>query len=119
MTIPNPAGDNEQQSKRIQDPTEQVDAGTNTECTQLDNIAATTIKTHKEFRFMNAQMVETLSKVYGFAEKLVQVNIKQEGVIKRLEEKLDRMERRLEEAERDRRIRAEHRDNHHHRRDKR
>ena len=43
---------------------------------------------------MNAQMVETLSKVYEFAEKLVQVNIKQEGVIKWLEEKLDSMERR-------------------------
>ena len=48
MTIPSPAGDNEQQSKRIQNPIEQVDAGTNTECTQLDNIAATTIKTHEE-----------------------------------------------------------------------
>ena len=111
MTIPSPAGDNEQHSKRIQDPTEHVDAGTNTECTQLDNIAATTIKTYEELRSMNAQMVETLSKVYGFAEKLVQVNIKQEGVIKRLEEKLDRMERRVEEAERDRRLRTEHRDN--------
>ena len=64
---------------------------------------------------MNAQMV------YQFAEMLVQVNIKQEGVIKRLEEKLDSMERRertVEEAERDRRVRVEHRDSHHHRRDK-
>ena len=66
-------------------------------------------------------MVETLSMVYEFAEKLVQVNIKQEGAIKLLEEKLDRMERerRVEVAERDRRIRAEHRDMHHHRRDRR
>ena len=66
-------------------------------------------------------MVETLSMVYEFAEKLVQVNIKQDGVIKLLEEKLDSMERerRVEVAERDRRIRAEHRDMHHHRRDRR
>ena len=50
-------------------------------------------------------MVETLSMVYKFAEKLVQVNIKQEGVIKLLEEKIDSMERerRVEVAERDRR----------------
>ena len=70
---------------------------------------------------MKSQMVETLSKVCEFAEKLIQVNIKQEGVIQRLEEKLDSMERRerkVEEAERDRRIRALHRDNHH-RRDRR
>ena len=59
MTIPSPAGDNEQ-TKRIQDTTEKVDAGTNTECTQLDNIAATIIKTHEEVRSMNPQMVETL-----------------------------------------------------------
>ena len=79
------------------------------------------IKTHEEVRSMNSQMVETLSKVYEFAEKLVQVNIKQEGVIQRLEEKIDSMERRerkMEEAERDRRIRAVQRDNHH-RRDRR
>ena len=122
MTIPCPAGDNGQESMRIQDPTEQIDAGTNTECSQLDNIAATIIKTHEELRSMNAQMVETLSKVYQFAEKLVQVNIKQEGVIKWLEEKLESMERRerrVKEAERDRRVRAEHRDNHHHGRDRR
>ena len=71
---------------------------------------------------MNSQMVETLSKVYEFAEKLVQVNIKQEGVIRGLEEKLDSMERRerrVEEAERDRRIRAEQRDSYHYRRDRR
>ena len=118
MNIPSPAGDNEQ-IKRIQDTTEKVDAGMNTECPQLDDIAATVIKTHEEVRSMNSQMVETLSKLYGFAEKLVQVNIKQEGVIQLLEEKLDSMERRVEEAERDRRIRAVHRDNHHHGRDRR
>ena len=122
MTIPCPAGDNGQESMRIQDPTEQIDAGTNTECSQLDNIAVTIIKTHEELRSMNAQMVETLSKVYQFAEKLVQVNIKQEGVIKWQEEKLESMERRerrVKEAERDRRVSAEHRNNHHHRRDRR
>ena len=120
MNIPSPAGDNEQ-IKRIQDTTVKVDAVTNTECNQLDDIAATVIKTHEEVKSMNSQMVETLSKAYEFA-KLVQVNIKQEGVIRRLEEKLDSMERRgrrVEEAERDRRIRAEQRDNHNHRRDKR
>ena len=95
MNIPSPAGDNEQ-IKRIQDTTEKVDAGTNSECTQLDNIEATVIKTHEEVRSMKSQMVETLSKVNEFAEKLVQVNIKQEGVIQRLEEKLDSMERREE-----------------------
>ena len=121
MNIPSPAGDNEQ-IKRIQNTTEKVDAGTNTECTQLEDIAATVMKTHEEVKSMNYQMVETLSKVYEFAEKLVQVNIKQEGVIRRLEEKLDSMERRerrVEEAESDRRIRAEQRDNHNHRRDRR
>ena len=40
MNIPSPAGDNEQ-IKRIQDTTVKVDAGTNTECTELDDIAAT------------------------------------------------------------------------------
>ena len=95
MTIPSPTGDNGQQSNSIQGPTEMtIVVGTNTECSQLDNIAATIIKTHEELGSVNAQMVETLIKVYEFAEKLVQVNIKQEGVIKRLEEKLDSMERR-------------------------
>ena len=120
MNIPSPAGDNEQ-IKRIQDTTVKVDAGTNTECTQLDHIAATVIKTHEEVRSMNSQMAETLSKVYEFAVKLVQVNIKQEGVIQRLEENsesIERRERRVEEAGRNRRIRAVHRDNHH-RRDRR
>ena len=46
-------------------------------------------------------MVETLSMVYEFAEKLVQVNIKQEGVIKLLEEKLDSMEREESGSSRD------------------
>ena len=117
MNISSPAGDNEQ-IKRLQDTTVKVDAGTNTECNQLDEIAATVMKTHEEVKSMNSQMVETLSKIYEFAEKIVQVNIKQEGVIRRLEEKLDSMERRerrVEEAERDRRIRAVNRDNHHHR----
>ena len=45
------------------------------------------MKTHEEVKSMNSQMVETLSKVYEFDEKLVQVNIKQERVIRRLEEK--------------------------------
>ena len=62
MNIPSPAGDNEQ-IKRIQDTTVKVDAGTNTECNQLDDIAATVIKTHEEVKSMNSQMVETLSKV--------------------------------------------------------
>ena len=123
MTNTSPTGDNGQKSNSIQGPTETaIDVGTNTECSQLDNIAATITKTHEELGFVNAQMVETLSKVYEFAEKLVQVNIKQEGVIKRLEEKLDSMERRErkeEEAERDRRVRAEHRDSHHYRRHRR
>ena len=86
MNNPSPAEDNEQ-IKRIQDTAVKVDAETNTECTQLDDIAAIVIKTHEEVRSMNSQMVETLSKVYEFAEKLVQVNIKQEGVVQRLEEK--------------------------------
>ena len=117
MNISSPAGDSEQ-IEGLLDTSVKVDAGTNTECNQLDEIAATVMKTHDEVKSMNSQMVETLSKVYEFAEKLVQVNIKQEGVIRRLEEKLDSMERRerrLEEAERDRRNRAIHRDNHHHR----
>ena len=57
MNIPSPAGDNEQ-IKRIQDTTEKVDARTNTECTKLDDIAATVIKTHEEVRSMNSQMVD-------------------------------------------------------------
>ena len=57
MNIPSPAGDNEQ-IKRIQDTTEKVDAGTHTECTKLDDIATTVIKTHEEVRSMNSQMVD-------------------------------------------------------------
>ena len=67
-----PTVDNGQQSNSIQDPTETaLEVGTNTECSQLDNTAANIIKTHEEIQSMNAHMVETLSKVYEFAEKLV------------------------------------------------
>ena len=56
MTIPSPTGDNGQQSNSIQGPTETaIDVGTNTECSQLDNIATTIYKTHEELRSMDAQ----------------------------------------------------------------
>ena len=55
MTIPSPAGDNEQQSKRIQNPIEQVDAGTNTR-----QYSGNYYQDTRRIDDMNAQMVETL-----------------------------------------------------------
>ena len=80
MTNTSPTGDNGQKSNSIQGPTETaIDVGTNTECSQLDNIAATITKTHEELGSVNAQMVETLSKVYELRRSWYKLTLSRKG----------------------------------------